>query len=481
MSQANLAPLHPDAATRALLHATAERAADYLDTLDDRHVGPTADGEASLAAFDHRLPEAGADPADVLDDLATAADAGIAASGSPRYFGFVIGGTLPVALAADWLTATWDQLTGLAAVAPATSAIEQVTGRWLLELFGLSRGASFAFVTGCQMAHVTGLAAARHSVLSDVGWDVERDGLVGAPAVRILVGAERHVTVDRALRLLGFGEAWLCPIEVDERGAMRPDALTAALRPGEPTIVCAQAGNLNTGAVDPLAEICDAAAEVGAWVHGDGAFGLWAAASRSRRNVVAGAERLDSWATDAHKWLNVPYDCGMVFVKDAAAHRAAIRVSAAYLIHGEETARTRDPVDWTPEFSRRARAVPVYAALRALGRSGVEALVDRLCACAERFADRLAPEPGVRVLASGLNQVLVRFDDDDAATEAVIRQVQDDGTAWMGATTWQGRRCMRISVSSWRTTVEDVDRTARVVLSAHRRSAASAPAADAAP
>ncbi|HEV3002038.1 MAG TPA: aminotransferase class V-fold PLP-dependent enzyme [Solirubrobacteraceae bacterium] len=456
------------AAARALLEHTAARASDYLAGMGSRRVGPAAAPADVLAGLDAPLPAQGVDPMTVIEDLRAATAPGLAATGAARYFGFVIGGTLPVALAADWLTSTWDQLTGLAAVAPATSAVEQVAGRWLLDVLGLPDDASFAFVTGTQMAHVTSLAAARHRVLADAGWSVERDGLNGAPRVRILATAERHISVDRAVRLLGLGEQRIEEVAVDERGAMRADALAAALRGGEPTIVCAQAGNVDSGSIDPLGEIADAVEQHGAWLHVDGAFGLWAAASRARRHLVDGIARAHSWSTDAHKWLNVPYDCGVAFVKDREAHRAALALTAPYLIHGDPNAVTRDPVDWTPEFSRRARAVPVYAALRSLGREGVEELVDRLCDCAERFAERFAGEPDVDVVARGLNQVLVRFGGDDSVTEDVIRRVQDDGTMWAGGTTWKGMRCMRLSVCSWQTTLADVDRSADVILGALR-------------
>jgi glutamate/tyrosine decarboxylase-like PLP-dependent enzyme len=442
---------------RELLTAAADHAATYLESVNERPVRAQLDPAVVGDAFDWRLPDDPLDPKLVLDELVAQAEPGIAALGSPRYFGFVIGGTLPAALAADWMTSTWDQNNGLAAITPSLAAIEELTGAWLLDLLGLPRSASFAFVTGCQMAHVTALAAARQRVLADEGWDVGRDGLIGAPSIRVLVGEERHITVDRALRLLGLGTAALEPVACDERGAMRADALADALRQRRgPTIVCAQAGNVNTGAVDPLDEICRLAHAAGAWVHVDGAFGMWAAASPRRRELVRGCGDADSWATDAHKWLNVPYDCGLAFVADRESHQRAMSVSASYL---EQGGPVRDPLDWTPEFSRRARAVPVYAALRALGRSGVADLVDQLCACAERFAERLAEQDGIEVVAQDLNQVLVRAED----TDALVSEVQREGTCWMGATTWRGMRCMRISVSNWQTTFEDVDRSVEAI------------------
>jgi glutamate/tyrosine decarboxylase-like PLP-dependent enzyme len=438
---------------RDLLSAAAGHAATYLESLNERPVRPELDPADVGDAFEWTLPDEPVEPRVVLDELVAQAEPGITALGSSRYFGFVIGGTLPAALAADWMTSTWDQNAGLAAIGPSVAAIEELAGAWLIDLLGLPRTASFAFVTGCQMAHVTALAAARQRVLADAGWDVGRDGLIGAPAIRVFVGEERHVTVDRALRLLGLGTSCLEPVAVDEEGAMRADALADRLRWHRgPTIVCAQAGNVNTGSVDPLDAICRVAHDAGAWVHVDGAFGLWANASARHRALLRGAGDADSWATDAHKWLNVPYDCGLAFVADREAHMRAMSVTASYL---EQGGPVRDPLDWTPEFSRRARAVPVYAALRSLGRSGVAELVDRLCACAERFAERLGEEDGIEVVAQGLNQVLLRAED----TDALVSELQREGTCWMSATTWRGMRCMRISVSNWQTTFDDVDRS----------------------
>ena len=442
---------------RDLLSAAAGHAATYLESLPERAVGASRDAAASRAALRDMLPDEPIDPRRVLDELVADAEPGITAMGSPRYFGFVIGGTLPAALVADWMASTWDQNAGLASPTPAVAAIEEVAGAWVIDLLGLPAEASFAFVTGCQMAHVTALAAARHRVLANVGWDVERDGLAGAPPIRVIVSRERHVTVDRALRVLGLGTACVDPVPADERGAMRPEALERRLGAGGgPTIVCAQAGDVNTGAVDPLDAVCDAAREAGAWVHVDGAFGLWAHASPRQRGLLRGCERAHSWATDAHKWLNVPYDCGIAIVADREAHRRAMAVEASYLQQGEPV---REPMDWNPEFSRRARALPVYAALRSLGRSGVAELVDRLCACADRFAARLDAQPGLEVLAHGLNQVLVRPRGEGGVTDRLVARIQRDGTCWTSATTWRGDRCMRISVCSWRTTLADVDRS----------------------
>jgi glutamate/tyrosine decarboxylase-like PLP-dependent enzyme len=451
--------------TRRLLHDVAERSADWFDELPHRPV--RADRTAAEMTVTDVLGDAPLPVEQVIDELAAEAAPGLTAMGSPRFFGFVIGGAHPAALAADWLTSTWDQNATLAAPTPAVSAFEDVAGRWLAELLGLPATASFALVTGCQMAHVTALAAARHRVLADVGHDVERDGLWGAPAIRVLGGEERHVTVDRALRLLGFGSGSFEAVAVDSRGAMRADALAEALA-GErerPAIVVAQVGNVNTGAIDPMPEICALAHDAGAWVHVDGAFGLWAAASPSRRELVRGVGLADSWATDAHKWLNVPYDCGIAFVRDRDAHRAAMAAVAAYLV--QDAAGPREPMDWTPEFSRRARGVSVYATLRALGRDGVAELVDRLCECASRFAGALAAA-GFEIAGHGLNQVLVTAAT-DAETDAVLAAVQADGTCYPSPTTWRGRRCIRISVCNWQTTFEDVDRSVAAIVAAQAR------------
>jgi glutamate/tyrosine decarboxylase-like PLP-dependent enzyme len=386
---------------------------------------------------------------------------------SGRYFGFVIGGALPAALAADWLTSTWDQNAGLVAAGPSAAVVEEVALAWLQELLGLPAGVSAGFVTGCQMAHVTALAAARHHVLDAAGWDLARDGLQGAPRIRVLAGDERHVTIDRALRYLGIGTAQIEPLPVDGQGRMRPETVRAALETGtDPAIVCAQAGNVNTGAFDPLEEIADAVEGTGAWLHVDGAFGLWAAASPRFRHLVAGSERADSWATDCHKWLNVPYDSGIAFCAHPDSHRAAMSVRASYLERADADAG-RDQMDWTPEFSRRARGFPIYAAIRSLGREGIAEMVERCCDHAARFGELLGAEPEVEILNDVvLNQVLVRFGGDDAVTQATVRGVQEDGTCWLSGTQWQGRAAMRISVSNWQTSVEDVERSAAAILEA---------------
>jgi glutamate/tyrosine decarboxylase-like PLP-dependent enzyme len=457
-------------ALRPLLDDAATYATEFLERLPERTVAPTATAEELRKQLGGPLPDGPRQPQSVVAELARAAEPGLMATPGGRFFGFVIGGSLPAALAADWLTSAWDQNAGLYAAAPAASVVEEVCGAWLIELLGLPKEVSYGLVTGCQMANFTALAAARHSVLEAAGWDVEVDGLVGAPQIQVIVGEERHVTIDRALRFLGLGTANLRTVPADGQGRIRADALRDALAESSgPTIVCAQAGNVNTGAVDPLRTICAAAQEAGAWVHVDGAFGMWAAASPTLRHLVEGIEDADSWATDAHKWLNVPYDCGLVFCAHPAAHRVAMSSHASYLVHSE--GRERDEMDWNPEFSRRARGFPVYAALRSLGRAGVADLLDRCCAHARRFAEALGREAGVEILNDiVLNQVLVRFldpeGDHDARTRAVVKAVQEGGTCWLGGTTWQGKAAMRISVSNWSTTEEDVDRSVAAILRA---------------
>jgi glutamate/tyrosine decarboxylase-like PLP-dependent enzyme len=458
-------------AERALEEAAAH-AAQFLNGLPDRPVGPRAGADELRARLGGPLPDGPTDPAEVVAQLAKLADDGLVASAGPRYFGFVVGGSLPAALAADWLAATWDQNAGLFVLSPAAATVEDVAADWLVDLFGLPATTSTGFVTGGTMANFTGLAAARHHVLAAAGWDVERDGLVGAPPVEVVVGAERHITLDMALRYLGFGSGRLRVVPADEQGRMRAELLAEALAACQgPTIVCAQAGNVNTGAVDRLAPIFDAAADRDAWVHVDGAFGLWAAASPALRHLVAGLERADSLAVDAHKWLNVPYDSGLAFVTRPDAHQAAFTKVAAYMLAGQTGERDADA--FTPEASRRARGLPIWAALRSLGRAGVAELVERCCRHARRFAAAFDQADGVEVLNEvALNQVLVRFrdpgGDHDGRTREVVRRIQDDATLWLGGTAWHGMAAMRLSVSNWRTSDEDVDRSVEVILRAAR-------------
>jgi glutamate/tyrosine decarboxylase-like PLP-dependent enzyme len=465
-----------------------ERARAYLDSLPKRPVNAQAGATLLLNAMRRPLPDEPHDPVAVIDDLARQVEPGLVATAGPRYFGFVTGGSLPVAVAADWLVSAWDQNAALHVMSPAMAAIEDAAAAWLLDLFGLPPTASVGFVTGAHTANVTALAAARHEVLRRAGWDVEANGLQGAPRVHVVAGAEAHASIGAACRMIGLGSATITRVAADDQGRIRAEDLTRALAGcAGPTIVCAQVGNVNTGACDPMNAVADAAHARGAWLHVDGAFGLWAAAVPSLRHLVAGVERADSWTTDGHKWLNVPYDSGIVCVAHPAAHRAAMSQTAAYLIRAtspgdggprmEHTAR--DGMDWTPEASRRARAVPIYAALRALGRRGVEDLVLRCCRLAARMADRLRAAPGVTVLNEVvLNQVLVRFDGSDPRasayirgrmTDAVIARVQQDGVCWCGGTSWRGERAMRISVSGWRTEEQDIDRSADAILRAHRQ------------
>jgi glutamate/tyrosine decarboxylase-like PLP-dependent enzyme len=446
-----------------LLDRVHRHAEAFLDSMPERHVGARASRDELLAVLRVPLTDGGEPAESVIDALAAQGERGTMACPGPRYFGFVIGGSLPVALAADWLTSVWDQNPGIYATSPVISVIEDVAREWTLELLDLPRESSLGFVTGCQMANFTGLAAARHGVLRRAGWNVEEDGLHGAPRVNVVASAESHVTIDVALRYLGFGTRAMLRVETDAQGRMRADRLRRLLENlSGPTIICAQAGNVNTGAVDPLREIAELAREHGAWLHVDGAFGLWARATESLRPRVDGIELADSWATDAHKWLNVPYDCGVAIVRHAEDHRAAMTSTAAYLVQTQGV--ERDAVDWVPEFSRRARGLTVYAAIRNLGRTGVADLIDRCCARARQMADILRRAPGVEILNDVvLNQVLVRFGNDDDLTRRVIAGVQQEGTCWLGGTTWHGLAAMRISVSNWSTSEEDAERSANAI------------------
>jgi len=435
----------------ALLQDVAARASAYLQGLQQRKVAPDPAAVAALDALDGALPETPAETHEVLAELDRYGSPATMAMAGPRFYGFVIGGALPVALAANWLASAWDQNSGFYNITPVTARLEQTALRWLLEILDLPRGCGGAFVTGANVANFVALAAARHAVLDRVGWKVEADGLFGAPPITVIVGAEAHPTLIKSLGMLGLGRSRVARVPADAQGRMRIDAMP---RISGPTIICVQVGNVNTGACDAVAQVRE---RVGAdaWLHVDGAFGLWARAAPSRAGLVDGVDSADSWATDAHKWLNVPYDSGLAFVRDAHALSAAMAITAEYL---PTDSAWRNPSDFTPELSRRARGVDVWAALRGLGRSGVAEMIERNCRQARRFGAALS-EAGFEVLNEiALNQVLVAFGD-AARTQRVIAALQADGTCWCGGTVWQGRSAMRISVSSWATTDEDVERS----------------------
>jgi glutamate/tyrosine decarboxylase-like PLP-dependent enzyme len=444
-----------------LLEDTRRRSLAYLSCLAERPVAATCSSEELRRALQVPLSADGERASAVIASLAEAAMGGTVASSGPRYFGFVTGGRVPAALAADWLVSTWDQNSTLYTMSPLVSVIEEITVSWLREIAGLPPAMSVGFVTGCQMASFTGLAAARHRVLQNVGWEVESDGLFGAPPINVIISEESHYTIVMALRLLGLGGNRLRRVRTDEQGRMRADELAAALRGlAGPCIVCAQAGNVNTGAFDPIDQIADVAKTHGAWLHVDGAFGLWAAASPKYSALTRGIARADSVASDAHKWLNVPYDCGIAFCADEPAHRAAMSLGAAYMV---STGRERDPHEFVPEESRRARAVPVYAALRALGRKGLAEIIERNCSQARRLAQGLRTA-GLEVLNEVvLNQVLVAFGDAEQ-TRRTIAAIQNEGTCWCGGTVWHDRTAMRISVSNWSTSSEDIERSLEAIV-----------------
>ena len=450
-----------------LLRRTTEFALEYLNSLGERPVGPTVDHGKLYAALDRPLADQGEDPLDVIEQLVADADPGIVACVGPRYFGFVHGGSLPASVAADWMVTTWDIAGSMYVCSPAVAVIEEIAAGWLVDLFGLSgrdREISTGFTTGCNMANFTGLAAARHALLSRANWDVEAQGLFGAPQINVVVGAEAHGSIFAALQMLGMGRERVIRIDADDQGCMRADALATALASlSGPTIVITQAGNVNSGAFDPFTPIADACQAHDAWLHVDGAFGLWAAVSPAYRHLVAGVERADSWAADGHKWLNVPYDSGIVMTANPEAHRAAMTISGSYLLKDEDSARDRG--DWVVESSRRPRGVPIYAAIRHLGRDGLAAMIERCCDHAQHMAQRLGDAPGVEILNEVvINQVMARFGDDDETTRAVIARAQADGTCWMGETTWHGKVAMRLSVSNWSTTREDIDRSVDAIL-----------------
>ena len=439
-----------------LLDNAAERAVRYLASLNRRRVSPTASAIAALEALSGPLKDGPSDPQAVLVLLDDCGSPATVASAGPRYFGFVTGGTLPAAMAANWLAAAWDQNAGLWVQSPVAAALEETAAGWLRTIFGLPETCGVGFVTGATVANFTCLAAARHGILQRSGWNVEEQGLFGAPEITVIVGNEVHASLLKALSLVGFGKVRLTRVPADNQGRMKGDALPPL---NDRTLVCIQAGNVNTGAFDPARKICEQAHNAGAWVHVDGAFGLWAAAAPARAYLMDGVNQADSWAVDCHKWLNVPYDSGLAFVRDAESLRASMSLSGAYLQMSDQ----RDGTLYAPEASRRARGIEVWAALKSLGRSGLAEMIERNCRLAERFATGLRAA-GYSVLNEVvLNQVLVSFGDAER-TKKVIAEVQNDGTCWCGGTQWQGHTAMRISVSNWSTTEEDVDRSLEAIL-----------------
>ncbi|HET7723061.1 MAG TPA: pyridoxal-dependent decarboxylase [Propionibacteriaceae bacterium] len=462
---------------RPALTVAHDAALDWLEHLDERSVRPDVDYDTMYAALAGPMPEGGTPAEQVIADLARTVKPGLMAMNHGRFFGWVIGGATPAGVAADWLVAAWDQNTAMAEPTPGTSAVEAVTAEWLLELLDLPRTSSVAFVTGAQVANLVCLAAARDRVLADAGWDVEADGLIGAPPVTVLAGEYVHHTVGKAVRILGLGEARIVTVPADGNARMRPDALADALsRVDGPAIVCGQGGEIATGGIDPLAAIADVVdarrATAPTWFHIDGAIGLFARASTTLAPKFAGAERADSWCTDAHKWLNTPYDCGIAIVRDREAHHRAMTLTASYL---PEPGAARDPIDWNPEMSRRARATAVYATLRSLGRSGVAEIAERDCEMARLLAEGIGMIPGAEVCNEvELNQVLVRLHDpagldDDAHTRAVLSRIQTSGVAYPSGTTFGGRAAIRFSVANWATDETDVVETLEALADAHTR------------
>ena len=439
-----------------LLHDTADRATQYLSSLPDRSVVPTSAAIAALDQLGGPLPDAPTDPAQILALLDNIGSPATVATAGPRYFGFVIGGTLPAALAANWLAGAWDQNGAMQAMSPVAAKLEEIVLQWTIDLLNLPAGSGAGFVTGTTMANFTALAAARTTLLARTGWNVEEDGLFGAPPINVVVGDEVHVSLLKALSLLGLGRSRVTRVPVDHQGRMRPDALPPL---DELTLLCIQAGNVNTGAFDPAEEICARARDANSWVHVDGAFGLWAALSPQYAPLLAGFNTADSWAIDCHKWLNVPYDSGLAVVRDPRHLQAAMAISAAYLT----PSNNREPWHYVPESSRRARAIELWAAMRSLGRNGLRELIERNCRQARLFAQMLG-DAGFTILNEVvLNQVLVSFGT-AKQTRQVISAIQNDGTCWCGGTEWQGNSAMRISVSSWATTDEDVKRSADAMI-----------------
>lgn len=457
----------------SVLERALELSMEWLRSLPTRPVAPGV-GAAEIVERIGALPDGPSDAKEVVTALARAAEPGLTAMPSGRFYGWVIGGALPAALAADWLTSAWDQNASMAEGTPAAAAFEQVALSWVIDLLALPAQASGALVTGAQMANLVCLAAARTRVLASAGWDVDAEGLIGAPPLAILAGVERHATVDKALRILGLGHGRIRAVAADEQGRMRPDALASALATIDgPVIVCAQVGNVHGGAIDAMPALADVVDSWrakhradGAWLHVDGAYGLWARASTTRLALADGAERADSWAVDAHKWLNTPYDCGIALTAHPEAHRRAMSTRAPYLAH-EAGATVRSPVDYSPELSRRARGFALWAALRQLGRSGLADLVDRTCALAGRFAEKLATLDGAQVMNEVvLNQLVVRFDP-DSRTHDLVRRVQAEGVCYPTPTTWRGHPAMRISISNWSTDEFDIDLSFESIARAH--------------
>lgn len=448
------------------LKRAAELAAEYIESFDHQKVSEEPDPEVLRDRLHKELTADGLPPLQVINELAEDARDGILNSAGGRFFGWVIGGGIPVSIAADWLTSAWDQNAAAYACAPSASIIEEVVASWLKDMLGLPQQASYAFVTGCQMAHFTALAAARHKLLADKGWSAETQGLAGSPPIRVLVG-EHHETLVRALRHLGIGTDAVVQVELKDDGTINVAALQTELEknPAMPTIVALAAGDLNRGAFDPFDEVCDLAHAHNAWVHIDGAFGLWVASSKRFRHLVKGIEKADSWATDAHKWLNVPYDSGIAFVADSESHKTAMTMPAPYKV---EVENVRDQIEWGPEWSRRARGIPIYAALRTLGRNGVAEMIERCCDLTTDLVSKLGELPGVEILTKPvINQGLVRFIDPDgnhdARTNEVITRINASGEAWFGPTLWNGMHVMRISLTNFRTTPDDIDRTVAAV------------------
>lgn len=464
--------MQPSSTVRQVLEQTAQHALHYLENLEQSPIAATSTLTELRLRLSRPLSDNGCEPLQVIDDLVADSAGGILGSAGGRFFAWVIGGVLPAALAADWLTSTWDQNAAIYACGPAEAVIEEVCGCWLKQLLGLPASASFALTTGSQMAHVTCLAAARNAVLARWGWDVEQKGLFGAPSIRILSSTERHGSTERAIRLLGLGRESLVDLPTDELGCLQATTLVNALQEehGKPIIVLLQAGDLNIGAFDPFAELIPLAHQYNAWVHIDGAFGLWVAASPHYRHLLRGAEQADSWVTDGHKWLNTPYDAGYAFVIDSDAHRNSISHRASYTYHIGDA---RDQIDWNPEWSRRGRGVATYAAIRQLGKTGIADLVERCCRHAHTLVTQIGALPGAEIVwTPQVNQGLVRFlspnpsaseIDHDQQTDKVIAEIWKVGEAFFGGTTWRGKRCMRISVVNWQTNDQDVERAIAAV------------------